>query len=331
MFSAQTEQFALYHITDPVQYFNKQDIWDLATTPDTADDTSAATAAPQQGSNGGRNTTLPASNSPADPLYLSMQLPGAKQREFTLERAFTPRRKTGILSSFMIARNDGANYGQLMLYSISDQSASSAAKAASAIESDQFISSQFTLLGQGGSKVEQGEVQLIPVGSTVMYVRPIWITGQSSQPYPRYRFVAAVVGDRSVLGYNVADAVTALVSGGQTQLQRDVLGGRSITAIVPANGPGNNNGQTTTTTTPATTPGSTVPPSTATATQLLAEAQTEFDAADASARAGNLGDYQTHVNRGRTLVAQAAVKLNAAGAGTTTPTTAPRSTTTTRP
>ena len=79
IFSAQTEQYALYHITDPVQYFNKQAIWDVAPSPDTSSAAPVATAV-ASGNNGGRNTTLAASGSPIDPLYLTMALPhGAGQ------------------------------------------------------------------------------------------------------------------------------------------------------------------------------------------------------------------------------------------------------------
>src|SRR5262249_59753777 len=121
------------------------------------------------------------------------------------------------------------------LLTVADASAPSSSKAASAIESDQFISSQFTLLGQGGSAVERGAVQLIPVGNTVLYIRPIWITGgqNASQEYPRYRFIAAVTGDRGVLGYNVKDAGPALRTGKDTQLQKDAQGGRATTSTGP--------------------------------------------------------------------------------------------------
>ncbi|HMC67555.1 MAG TPA: UPF0182 family protein, partial [Mycobacteriales bacterium] len=75
LFSAQTEQYALYHITDPVQYFNKQDIWDIAPAPEQGTTASVTTPA-QGGNNGGRNTTLAATGNASDPLYLTLQLPG---------------------------------------------------------------------------------------------------------------------------------------------------------------------------------------------------------------------------------------------------------------
>jgi uncharacterized membrane protein (UPF0182 family) len=244
-----------------------------------------------------------------------MQLPGETHQEFVLQRSFTPRRKSGILSSFVVARNDGDNYGKLIVYNVADASAPSGFKAASAIESDQFISSQFTLLGQGGSDVEKGNVQLIPIGDAVLYVRPIWITGQGTQPYPRYRFTAAVIGDRAVLGYDVQDAITALVTNTPTRLQRDVQGGRSITAIVPG-GSTDGNGATSTTTTTA--PSGTQPPSNATAAQLLAEADAQFRAADAALAAGKLGEYQAHISQAQTDVRRAAALLAGGSTSTTT-------------
>ena len=325
LFNAQTEQYALYHITDPVQYFNKQDIWDIAPDPEQAT-ASSVTAPPQAGNNGGRNTTLAATGQGSVPLYLTLQLPGERQQEFTLQRAFTPRRKGGILSSFAFARTDGDNYGKLVVYSINNaDNAPSGAQAASAIQSDTFISQQFTLLGQGGSKVEKGEVQLIPIGNAVLYVRPIWVTGQSAQQKPRYRFVAAVAGDRAVLGYDITDATNALLSGKPTQLQTDIQrGGRSITDVGP--GANTQTGGTTTTTVPntaTTTPSSGKgPPTNASTAALLADAQKEFDAADAALAAKDFEAYGRHIARAQEDVRRA----NAALAGSST-TTAPATTT----
>ena len=72
------------------------------------------------------------------------------------------------------------------MYQVPDTAAPSPGQAATLIQSDQFISSQFTLLGSQGSQVIQGQVQLIPIGNTVMYVRPVWILGEGSTTFPRY-------------------------------------------------------------------------------------------------------------------------------------------------
>ena len=242
-----------------------------------------------------------------------------------LGRSFTPRLKGGILSAFVFARSDGAYYGKLVVYEVPNTSAPSPSQAATLIQSDQFISSQFTLLGSQGSRVIQGDVQLLPIGDAIMYVRPVWILGEGSTTFPRYEFVAAAVGQRAVLGYDMTDAVTALLSGGPTRLQTS--GG--VKSILSGG-----NGSTTTTTT-TTVPGTptTVPPANASANQLLASAQSEFDAANAALAAGKLGDYQTHIRNAQNDVAAAVAKLRPAGASTTTvpasATTAPAAATTT--
>jgi uncharacterized protein len=327
IFSAQTEQYALYHITDPVQYFNKQAIWDVAPSPDTSS-AAAIAAAVQSGNNGGRNTTLAATGSPIDPLYVTMALPQqqgkpATDQQFLLERSFTPRSKGGILSAFMFAESDASDYGKLVLYQVPDPTAPSPGQAASLIQSDQFISSQFTLLGTQGSRVIQGSVQLIPVGNAIVYVRPVWILGAGSATFPRYLAVAAALGSRAVLGNDMQDAIRALLTNTKTDFQR--LGGvSSQLGNQPATG------STTTTTTVPGGPPVTSPPTNASVNALLADAQGQFLAADAALRAGDLAGYQQH-NAAAQADVQAAI-AKSSGAATATPTTrAPVTTTTGAP
>ena len=185
IFDTQTEQYSLYHMTDPLQFFQKAALWDIAPSPDASGTAAPVTAAPVGGNNGGRNSTLAASGTPIDPLYLMMQLPGETKQEFVLERPFVPRSKSNQLSSFLVARNDGSNYGKLILYQTPDQSnVPSPARAASLIEADPQISAKFSLLDQLGSKVVRGATQLVPMGNSLVYVRPIYVEGQGSQAIP---------------------------------------------------------------------------------------------------------------------------------------------------
>jgi len=306
-----------------VQYFNKQAIWDVSPSPDTSSAAPVASAV-AGGNNGGRNTTLLPSGSPINPLYLTMGLPPLKgqttasQQEFVLERSFTPRRKGGILSAFVFARSDGANYGKLVVYEVPDTSAPSPGQAATLIQSEQFISSQFTLLGSSGSRVIQGDVQLLPVGNAIMYVRPVWILGEGNTTFPRYEFVAAAVGQRAVLGFDMNDAVTALVTGNATRLQTSG-GVKSITQG------GSSNPPTSTTTTTLPGPPSGGPPANSSAAVLLADAQREFDAANAALASRNLASYQAHISRAQADVAAAVAKLGGVP-GTVPPPSAPTST-----
>jgi hypothetical protein len=154
------------------------------------------------------------------------------------------------------------------------------------------------------------------------------VTGSTPPPYPRFRFVAAVAGDRAVMGCDVDDAVTALQTGEKTRLQNGQCGQQNA-PVAPPDGE-TPSGATTTVppggTTPTTTPG-TVPPVNATVAQLLADAQKELDAAQAALEEGDLGAYQEHVGAAREDVRRA----NALAGSSTTTTRPGASTTTTRP
>jgi uncharacterized membrane protein (UPF0182 family) len=202
-----------------------------------------------------------------------------------------------------------------VLYQVPDTSAPSPGQAATLIQSDQFISSQFTLLGSSGSRVIQGNVQLIPIGRAIMYVRPVWILGEGTTTFPRYLAVAAAVGQRAVLGFDMNDAVTALVTGDPTRLQTS--GG--VKSII-----GGTNGAATTTTT-TTVPGTqtTSPPTNASVNQLLQAAADEYAAGQTALAKKDLAGYQQHNARVDALVRAALAK-----SGITTTTTVPSSSTT---
>ena len=318
IFDTQTEQLALYHMTDPLQFFQKAALWDVAPSPDASSTAATATAAPVAGDNGGRNSTLSGSGSPIDPLYLTMQLPGESGQEFVLERPFVPIRKANQLSSFVVARQDGSNYGKLILYQAPDQSnAVSPARAASLIEADPTISAKFSLLDQLGSKVVRGATQLIPIDNSIVYVRPIYVEGAGTQPLPRWNYVAVTYGEQAVLDTSVTDAVENLLAGTKPSAETSNTTGNP-------NAPGSTTTTTTTPTTNTTPPTSnTQPPGNATVAQLLAEADQLTVQANQALMSGDLAAYQQDIKEQQALIARASALEQSS------PTTAP--TTTTKP
>jgi uncharacterized membrane protein (UPF0182 family) len=291
------------------------------------------TVAPVGGNNGGRNSTLASSGTPIDPLYLMMQLPGEKSKqEFVLERPFIPRSKSNQLSSFLVARNDGKNYGKLILYQTPDQSnVPSPARAASLIEADPQISAKFSLLDQLGSKVVRGATQLVPMGNSLIYVRPIYVEGQGSQAIPRFDFVAVTYGERAVLDdKGVSDAVTNLLN--------DTTPAAELPGSTPNQGgtTGSTGSTTTTTTTPNTTP-NTTPTGNLTVGQLLARANDLFAQANAALARQDLAAFDADYKAGAALVAQATALESTGSTTTTVPfstppsTSSPTTTTTTKP
>jgi uncharacterized membrane protein (UPF0182 family) len=281
------------------------------------------TAVPVGGNNGGRNSTLASSGNPIDPLYLMMQLPGKTGQEFVLERPFVPRSKANQLSSFLVARNDGPNYGHLILYQAPDQSnAPSPARAASLIEADPQISAKFSLLDQLGSKVVRGATQLVPMGNSLLYVRPIYVEGSGTQAIPRFDFVAVTYGEKAVLDTSVTDAVSNLLNNTTPAVELP------NSATNPGGTPSSS---TTTTTTPGTPTTNTQPPSNATVAQLLAEARTLYSQADAALATGDVGTWADDVKRAEVLVLRAADLSPSTPTSSSTTTSGPTTTTTTRP
>jgi uncharacterized membrane protein (UPF0182 family) len=240
-----------------------------------------------------------------------MSLPGvSKEQEFVLERPFVPRSKANQLSSFMVARNDPAHYGQLVLYQMpTDSVAPSPSRAASLIEANPTISKQFSLLDQRGSSVIRGQAQLIPIGNSIFYVRPIFVQGKGSGSFPRWNYVAVTYGEQAVLDdTSVADAINHLLARTQPTLEP--------------------NGGTTTPTTQ--------PPGGGTVASLLAQADGLTAQANRALADLDLAAYQRIIKQQQALIEQAS-KLAAQSSSTTTTSTpgstststsAPRTTTT---
>jgi len=319
LFRAQTEHYTQYHMTDPDEFYRKQALWDIAPTPESQ--VAETTATTRAGNDGGRNTALPPSGSPSPPLYLTLQLPGNEGQEFVLTRSFVPRAKPNQLSAFIAARSDGANYGNLIVYELpANLVAPSPARAGSVIQSERAISEQITLLTRAQSQVVAGEVQLIPIGNSVVYVRPIYVDPRGEGAYARVRFLAIAYDERAVLADldpapgssaypSVEEALTALINNEEPPLPEDDDGDDGETPGTTPETPESS----TTTTTPDTTP------EPGTAAELIARAIEEFAAADRALAQGGpnaLAEYQEHVEEARRLIAEANELV--AGAATTT-------------
>jgi uncharacterized membrane protein (UPF0182 family) len=298
LFRAQTEQFQRYHLNGASQFYRAGNLWSVAPAPNTADSTGATSpTSATRGNNGGRSTQLATTGERINPLYLMMQLPGKLgeqgKQEFILQRTFVPAANPNVLTAFIVARSDGKNYGQLVLYDTPDsQDIPSPSKAASNIDSNTDISKQLSLLDQRGSQVLRGDVQLIPIGDSLLYVRPIYVQATSGNTFPRFKYVAVTYGEHSVLADSVPNAINALFGKGTST---------------------GNNGNT-----------QPPPPVTGTVAELLARAQREFDAANAALRQSDLQTYAKQIALAEKDVADAIKALNkAASGGGTTPTTTP--------
>lgn len=160
IFRIQTYVYSVYHMNNPQIFYNKEDLWEIPVL---------ASASGQQA---------------MSPYYTIMRLPQEKQEkqeEFILMLPFTPKGKDN-LSAWMVARSDGDHYGQLAVYRFPKQKLVYGPKQIVArINQDADISRQLSLWDQRGSQVIQGTLLVIPIEEALLYVRPLYLRGESAK------------------------------------------------------------------------------------------------------------------------------------------------------
>lgn len=232
LFKVQARQFELYHLTKPQDFYNGVDQWVVApapsgTTTAPAGTSAATTTVPPAGNNGGRKARLRNATNRMQPLYQTLQRPDGTGQELVLTIQYVPVSKSDEkdtqLTSFLMATNDGyrpdgtGGYGQLRLYDIAQDNAISPVQAARQIEQDTTISQRFSLLRQGGSNVQLGAVQMLPMAGSIVYMRTVFIQAVAENSFPLLKNVLLVGPDpsrnndqKAVIADTVDQAVDAL-------------------------------------------------------------------------------------------------------------------------
>lgn len=156
LFRAQTGLYATFHMTNPETFYHREDQWQIP--------------AAQQGAVRSGYAR-----------HIVMRLPGEPNAEYLMMRPFTPRQKDN-LSAWMVARNDGENYGKLVAYRFPRQSlVFGPTQVANRINQDTEVSRQVSLWDQGGSEVIRGELLVIPIEASLLYVQPLYLRAQGGK------------------------------------------------------------------------------------------------------------------------------------------------------
>ena len=261
LFRLQAVALTRYHVTSPNVFYSQSDVWAIP----------------------GEQRQHDRSTQEMEPYYVMMRLPGEAREEFTLILPFKTRNGT-TMAGWLAARCDGPNLGQLRLYRFPTEVQLDAPEQVdNTIQADPVISPQVSLLNQQGSRVIYGNLLVLPVGNSLLYVKPLFVqanggsSGQTGIPELRRVILAAHQG-RSlevVMRPSLEEALAALV--------------------------GTEEGETTA---PAPTTGATPSPATGTTDvrTLAGEAQAALDAADKAQRAGNWAEYGRQLERLKTAV-----------------------------
>lgn len=182
-FRLQSEVYKTYHIDNPLIFYNGEDIWDIATEKYMSE--------VQQ----------------VRPNYMSFQMPNSKGIEFLLTLPYTPREKANMTSLF-IARNDGDNYGKLTLLKFpKDKTVHGPMMIESRIDQDSTISPQLTLWSQEGSNVLRGNILVVPIESSLLYVEPIYLEADNTNNLPEMKMVIVAYEDKVIMEETLAKAL----------------------------------------------------------------------------------------------------------------------------
>lgn len=205
LFSVQSEVYRLYHMTDPADFYAKEDAWAIPENP-------------LASSRFAVENDVPANIAPA---YLLIQLPGDTTDQFVLTRPFTPRSRDNMISFFTANSGPGDSYGQLKVLQFPRQRVIlGPIQVNNLINQDPSISQELTLLSQAGagSRVIFGSLVTLPIESSIVYVQPLFVSAES-QGIPELKRVIVVFGDQAVMGDTFEDALGQIfgVTGGGTE------------------------------------------------------------------------------------------------------------------
>mgnify|MGYP000657530292 CR=1 FL=1 len=187
LFRAQAEIYRTFHMTDPQAFYNKEDVWDVARNVQGQD------TRPQ----------------PVSPTYVVATLPGSNEAEFLLLLPFTPRNKDNMIG-LMVARCDGEHLGELLYLKLSKQELIFGPMQIEArVNQDQIISKDLTLWNQQGSQVLRGQMLVLPIEDTFLYVEPIYIQAAEAR-MPQLRKVVLSMGNTLIYRDTYEEALAEL-------------------------------------------------------------------------------------------------------------------------
>lgn len=186
LFTVQTEQYLTYHMTDVQVFYNKEDLWEIP------------------------NELFADTQVKVEPYYVIFSLPGESETEFLLIRPYVPRGKQNMIA-WIAVRNDVPHYGEMIAYKLPKQELIfGPSQIESRIDQDPIISSQISLWNQQGSGVIRGNLIVMPLGNSFLYVEPLYLQSESSA-LPELKRVIVASPTRIIMRETLSEALAALV------------------------------------------------------------------------------------------------------------------------
>ncbi|MGO8795706.1 MAG: UPF0182 family protein [Candidatus Sulfotelmatobacter sp.] len=198
LLNLQAQVYGLYHMTDAEAFYNREDLWTIATEVSM--------------SAGGEQTTQA-----VQPNFVLMKLPGERGEEFVEILPFTPANRNNLIG-WIAGRSDGAHYGTSVVYNFpKTKLVDGPLQIEARIDQNAQLSGQLTLWNQQGSHVRRGALLVIPMGSALLYAEPIYLQAERS-PMPELRLVVLALQDKLAYGPTFESAIASLFGGAVSSL-----------------------------------------------------------------------------------------------------------------
>lgn len=282
LFKIQSELYLDYHMVDVTQFFQRNDAWSIPSDPSTIRRIELLRGDQIVGVDGAFLNYL----EEMLPYYLLMTLPGEDETSYVLLQPYNPLEKPN-MSAFLIADSSTERYGRLIDYRMPQGSlVEGTGQVGNRIDQDDEISQQFTLWRGQGSSVVLGDMLVVPIDESVLYVQPVYLEAEQGG-LPEFRRVVVVHGDDIEWDDSLHGALAK------------IFGSDDGPAPTPGVEEEDDAPQTDDTT-----------PDSTTLRELLADASEAFDQANEALRSGDLAEYQRLIEKAGRLVQEA---LNTSG------------------
>lgn len=190
MLELQASVLGVYHITEPSVFYNREDVWSVA-------------------SEVGFNERREQATQVMEPNFVLMKLPGEDSLEFVEMLPFTPQNRNNLIG-WIAGRSDEPHFGSSLVFHFpQNRLVDGPLQIEARIDQNPQLSSQLSLWNQQGSNVRRGGLIVIPVGRALLYAEPIYLQAERS-PMPELRIVVLALQDRLAYGPTFEAALTAL-------------------------------------------------------------------------------------------------------------------------
>ncbi len=189
LLNVQANIYTRYHMEDISVFYLNEDQWDIAYEIYGTEQTQMT------------------------PNYYIAKLPGEESAEFFNSIPFTPKSKKN-MTALLVARNDGENYGELVLYQFpKNKTVYGPEQIEAQIDQNTEISKEFSLWNSTGTKYSRGNMFIIPINTSILYVEPVYLEATNSS-IPEVKRIIVAYGDRIAYEETLAECLVSLFGDG---------------------------------------------------------------------------------------------------------------------